>query len=118
MARLDDMRIFAKVAETGGFSVAADALKLPKQSVSRRIATLEAALRTRLLHRTTRTVAVTEAGAAYAIKCAEVVRLADDANANVMSSTATPSSTLRIAADPHFAETFLSEVLFDYAEKY
>lgn len=62
MSELDDIRSFIAVAETGGFGRAAQNLGLAKSVVSRRISRLEADLGTRLLSRTTRGVAATEAG--------------------------------------------------------
>ncbi|MGL5827311.1 MAG: LysR family transcriptional regulator, partial [Nocardioides sp.] len=62
---LSDISVFVKVVEMGGFSAAARARHEPKSSVSRRVARLEKALGTRLLHRTTRSIALTEAGTAY-----------------------------------------------------
>ncbi len=61
---LDDMRLFAKVAEAKSFTTAARLLGVPKQTLSRRIATLEAALGTRLMHRTTRRLLLSDVGAA------------------------------------------------------
>lgn len=55
---------FVAVAETASFSVAAKRLRLPKSSVSRGVARLEDALGTQLLHRTTRQVTLSAAGAA------------------------------------------------------
>ncbi|MCZ7684453.1 MAG: LysR family transcriptional regulator [Sandaracinaceae bacterium] len=72
--RLEDMRLFAEVARAGSFTAAARALAVPKQTLSRRIAELEHALGVTLLHRTTRRLHLTELGAAYAARCAEIVR--------------------------------------------
>ncbi len=57
--------IFIRVVEEGGFSAAARALRLPKSSVSRSVALLEEELGARLLQRSTRKVALTEAGTAF-----------------------------------------------------
>ncbi|HEX6102131.1 MAG TPA: LysR family transcriptional regulator [Alphaproteobacteria bacterium] len=62
MAELDEIRTFVEVVETGGFGRAAKRLGVSKSIVSRRIASLEADLGTRLLSRTTRGISPTEAG--------------------------------------------------------
>jgi len=56
---------FVRVMESGSFTAAAQELGLPKSSVSRRVSALEAALRVRLLQRSTRKLVLTEAGRAY-----------------------------------------------------
>jgi len=60
----NDLLVFARVAELGSFSRAADRLGLPKSTVSCRIATLEARIGERLLLRTTRRQTLTELGLA------------------------------------------------------
>ncbi|TLJ11047.1 LysR family transcriptional regulator, partial [Pseudomonas aeruginosa] len=54
MDRLDSMRVFLRVAETGSFTKAADLLDMPRATVSAAVQQLEAQLGSRLLHRTTR----------------------------------------------------------------
>src|SRR5688500_4499566 len=78
--RLEDMRLFAAVADARSITGAARRLAMPKQTVSRRVAQLEMDLGVSLMHRTTRTLRLTEAGAAYAQRCREIVRIADEAN--------------------------------------
>jgi DNA-binding transcriptional LysR family regulator len=65
MSTLDQMQIFTRVAELASFTQAAEALSLPKASVSNAVQLLEAKLGTRLLHRTTRKVQLTQDGQAF-----------------------------------------------------
>jgi len=65
MSDLNDIVQFIRVAETGSFTAAARSLSLPKTSVSRRVARLEAALGIRLFHRTTRQLRLTTHGESY-----------------------------------------------------
>ncbi len=118
--KLDDMRLFAALAESSSFTAAARALELPKQTVSRRIAELEDALGAALVLRTTRRVRLTPAGARYAARCAEVVRIADDANRALTDDDAqdAPRGLLRVTADPTFGEAFLPPVLHAFAARW
>lgn len=64
MDRIDQLRIFIRVAHSGGFTIAADQLGLPRPTVSLAIQQLEARLGARLLNRTTRRVSLTQDGEA------------------------------------------------------
>ena len=69
MAHLDDVAVFVSVVEQGSFAGAASRLRLPATTVSRRVRQLEDRLGTRLLNRTTRSLAMTSAGEAYFEAC-------------------------------------------------
>ena len=73
MIDLNDLRVFAYVASFASFSLAADALKIHKSSVSRSIARLESMLETPLIQRTTRKVELTGRGVALRERCLEIV---------------------------------------------
>ena len=106
--RIDDMRLFAELAEAGSLTGAAARLGMPKQTVSRRLVELETALGVQLAQRTTRRLRLTDVGRAYAVRCREVARLADEANhAAAAVAGDEPRGTLRITADPTFGEAFL-----------
>lgn len=112
---LESMRYFAMVASANGITAAAKRWHIPKQTISRRVAELERQLGVQLLHRTTRRVRLSDAGVAYAERCAEIVRLADDANAAIADSLETPNGVLRITAHPVFGDAFLEELVIAYA---
>lgn len=112
--KIDDMRLFAALAEAGSLTAAARALAVPKQTVSRRLAALEDALGVQLATRTTRRLRLTEIGEAYAARCAEIARLADDANLAVQDRAEAPRGTLRVTADPTFGESFLPGLIAEY----
>jgi DNA-binding transcriptional LysR family regulator len=116
--RLEDMRLFAKVAEARSFTAAARLLGMPKQTLSRRIAELEAALDVQLLHRTTRRLHLTDVGAAYAARCAEIVRMAEEANQVVTDTKQVPRGVLRVTADPVFGEAFVTGLVVEYARRW
>jgi len=73
MNLLDSMHIFARVAELSSFTRAADALGLPKASVSTAVQQLENQLGTRLLQRTTRKVQLTHDGQTYYERCKDML---------------------------------------------
>ncbi|MGA2293421.1 helix-turn-helix domain-containing protein, partial [Bradyrhizobium sp.] len=62
MDRLDAMRLFVRVVETGSFSAVAREANIGQPAVSKQIAALEEHLRAQLLHRTSRNLSLTEAG--------------------------------------------------------
>ncbi len=94
MVNLNDMVLFAKVAELNGISAAARALNIPKSRVSRRLATLEEALGTGLLERTTRKVQLTEAGDIFYEHCKRLVEEAESAVISVNQLMAAPRGML------------------------
>jgi DNA-binding transcriptional LysR family regulator len=116
--RLEEMRLFASVAETKSFTGAAQRLGIPKQTISRRLAGLERALGVDLMHRTTRRLTLTDAGAAYAERCTEIVRLAEEANRAVSDVNEVPRGALRVTADPVFGDAFVTGLVTDYATRW
>ena len=79
MINLNELAIFVEVVDSGNFTSAARRLGLPKSNVSRKIALLESRLETRLLHRNTRSMSLTEAGRRYYEHCSLVVNNAREA---------------------------------------
>lgn len=73
MDQLNAMRIYARVAELGSFTATADNLGLLKATVSNAVQQLENSLGTRLLHRTTRKVQMTQDGLAYYERCKDLL---------------------------------------------
>lgn len=76
--RLEAMRVFCRIVETGGFSKAADSLDLPKTTVSSQVQALENLLGIKLLHRTTRKVSPTTEGAAYYTRARAIIDDVDE----------------------------------------
>jgi DNA-binding transcriptional LysR family regulator len=93
-----DMLVFAEVVREGSFTKAAKRIGITKQSVSERVAKLEAALGLRLLERTTRSIRVTEAGALYVQRCSAIAALVQEANQEVRNRHTEPTGPLRISA--------------------
>jgi DNA-binding transcriptional LysR family regulator len=107
---LNDIIVFTKVVETKSFTGAADALGLPKSTVSRKLAQLEERLGVRLVQRTTRKLALTEIGELYYERCAKIVGDINAAEQLVTDLQSTPRGRLRITAPVDFSTRFLGEI--------
>ena len=118
MIDLNDMLIFAKVAETQGISPAARALHMPKSRVSRRMAALETALGARLLERTTRSVRLTEVGNIYYQHCQRIVEEADSARESVNQVFDTPRGHLRISTSVAIGQNLIASYLGEFVQLY
>jgi DNA-binding transcriptional LysR family regulator len=97
MANLDDVRIFAKVAQFQSISRAAHALGMPNSTVSRRVSVLESRLGVSLLRRTTRRVTLTVQGREYFSQCNDPLILLEDAERILTRGQATPEGMLRLS---------------------
>jgi DNA-binding transcriptional LysR family regulator len=118
MMDLNELVVFAKVAETRSFTAAATELGLPKSTVSRKIAQLEERLGARLLQRTTRKLALTDAGAAYFARCAKIVADILEADREVVDQQASPRGLVRLTASTDIASVFLGDILAQFVAKY
>jgi DNA-binding transcriptional LysR family regulator len=92
MDQIDAMRIYSRVAELGSFTATAESLGLLKSTVSNAVQQLENTLGTRLFHRTTRKVQMTQDGQAYYERCKDLI--ADFEELNTLFS-ATDKAQLR-----------------------
>ncbi|MGK8705918.1 LysR family transcriptional regulator [Metapseudomonas otitidis] len=115
---LFNMRAFVCVAETGSFTAAAQRLDLTTSYVSRAVATLETHLRTRLLHRTTRRIALTEAGQRYLMRCEQILGYIEEAEAEASEAHARPAGNLKVHAMTGIGQHYLIEAIARYAETY
>jgi DNA-binding transcriptional LysR family regulator len=114
MDRLEAMRVFAAVAEGGGFAAASRALGMSPPAVTRAVAALEERVGTRLLTRTTRVVRLTEAGTRYLADCKRILSEVDEAEASAAGSHAEPRGTLNLTASVMFGRLYVAPVLFDF----
>jgi DNA-binding transcriptional LysR family regulator len=112
------MLVFAAVAERGSFTAAAESLGLAKSVVSAKVARLEQRLGVRLLHRTSRRVALTPAGTEVYPACARVARAARDAQEVAAGESAAPHGRLRVNAPVTFGQRWLGAPIAAFAELY
>ncbi|HDM8425572.1 TPA: LysR family transcriptional regulator [Yersinia enterocolitica] len=116
--QLQDMALFARVAEYGSFTRAAAMVGLPKSSVSQRISQLEQSLGIRLLTRTTRQLNLTFAGERYLVHCQEMLQAAERADLALQRLKDNPSGRLRISTPAGLGATLLARLATDFQRQY
>src|ERR1700712_1761749 len=114
MAHLEDVAAFVSVVEQGSFANAARRLQLPPTTISRRVRQLEEALGARLLHRTTRSLALTEAGQRYFDACSAGLGQIAEADRSARDTQTEPSGTVRVSAPVNFGVEFFSGLVADF----
>jgi len=118
MDRFDAMQAFTRVVEAGSFTKAADTLHMSKTSVTQLVQQLEARLRVKLLHRTTRKVNVTADGAAYYERAVRLLADLDDAETSLSSAAALPRGRLRVDVPSPLARMILVPALPAFHARY
>ncbi|MCP1726577.1 DNA-binding transcriptional LysR family regulator [Natronospira proteinivora] len=113
-----DGAVFCQVVERGSFTAAADALDLSKGAVSKYIGRLESRLGVRLLHRTTRRLALTEAGDAYYKRASRALAELLEAEQEVTEHADRPRGHLRISAPTFYGAEILSRHLEEFRRRY
>ena len=114
----NDLAVFARVVDEGSFSRAAERLSLPKSTVSRRVAALEAELGERLLLRTTRKLTVTDFGHAVLEHARHVVEDVTAAASLAHNRQLEPSGRLRVTMPGDMGNLLLAPLLAEFALKY
>lgn len=97
MDKLNAMRVFIRVTETGNFSKTADEMNTTPSYISKQISALEKSLGTRLLQRTTRVLTLTEAGHSFLKHCRQIDTQLSIAESEIAELRGTPSGLLRIS---------------------
>ncbi len=112
----DAVAVFVKVVEARSFSGAARLLKMPKTTVSAKVAALEQKLGTTLLHRTTRSLSLTEAGERYYQHCARAVQELELGEAALAAKRKQPGGLLRVTAPVDLGHTLLPKITRAYLD--
>ena len=114
MDRLDAMSILVASVEAGSFSAAGRKLRVPLPTISRKIADLEAHLKTRLLIRSTRKLALTDAGLAYVAACRRILEDIEEAETQASGEYSIPRGELTITAPIVFGRLHILPVVSDF----
>jgi DNA-binding transcriptional LysR family regulator len=118
MDQLAAMRAFIRVVEAGTFTRAAQLLETPKPTVSKQIQLLETHLRTRLLNRTTRRVAVTADGAAYYERAVRILADMEELDGSMTLLRTTPKGRLRVDVSASIAMLCVIPSLPEFHARY
>lgn len=118
MDRIDAMRLFIRVAETGNFSKVARSTGVTQPTVSKIVAGLEAKLGAQLLRRTSRGLTLTDAGQRFYESALDIVERVDELESGVSTGDASPSGIVRIAISPAFGRMEIVPHLGAFLERY
>ena len=118
MDKLDAMRIFVRVVESGSFSQAARDLDISQPKVSKQIAALEARLGTQLLARNSRTLSVTPTGQDYYDATLRILEELDEVEERIVDGQSTPAGLVRVTLAPALGRMFVIPRLRDFRERF
>ena len=118
MNQLEAMAILVAVVDAGSLSAASRQLGLPLATVSRKIGALETHLHTRLLHRTTRQLSLTEAGASYVAACRKILEEVGEAERAAMGEYVQPRGELTVTAPVVFGRLHVVPVVAEFLAQY
>ncbi|WP_454842220.1 LysR family transcriptional regulator [Pseudomonas hormoni] len=110
------MRCFVAVAQTGSFTAAAQILDATTTNVSKAVTSLEARLKTRLINRTTRRLALTEAGVRYLQRCEKILDEMREADEEAGTAHTTPVGRLKIHAMSAIGNHYVIDAIAKYRE--
>jgi DNA-binding transcriptional LysR family regulator len=118
MDRIDAMQAFVAVADLEGFAPAARKLGLSPSGVTRLVSALEERLGARLLQRTTRSVALTDAGARYLERARRILADVEEAESAAEGERLSPRGILVVSAPVGFGRLHVSPVVSEYLKRY
>ena len=118
MDNLTDIAVFVRVVERGSFTLAADDLALSRAVVSKYVSRLEERLGARLMHRTTRRLSLTEAGAALFEASRGAIERIEEAEAAVAQFQSAPKGRLRISAPMSFGILHLGSAVAEFSRAF
>ena len=110
--------VLVRVVQTGSFRNAARALGMPKSTVSRKVAELEERLGAQLLLRTTRSLALTDAGAAFVEEAEAAIARLEAAEAAVAEQQRAPRGRLRVTTTIPLGQAFLAPLVAEFLDAY
>ena len=118
MDRIDAMKVFIATLDEGSLAGASRSLRRSPAAISRAIAFLEAHVGVELLHRTTRTIRLSEAGERYAVACRRILTELEEADILAVGEKSAPRGVLTISAPPISGEEILRPIVDDFLDRY
>ncbi|WP_144107940.1 LysR family transcriptional regulator [Paraburkholderia sp. BCC1886] len=118
MDTLQNMRVFVRVVEAGTFTAAAQSLNSTTGAMSRAVSELEAHLRTRLLNRSTRRLALTTAGERYLTRCQQILSDVDTAEEEASCAHERPNGALRMHSFASIGQHYVLPAISQYRALY
>ncbi|MDR6668958.1 LysR substrate-binding domain-containing protein [Rhizobium sp. 1399] len=118
MESLASLESFVRSAELGSFSGAARRLGLTPAAVSRNVAALEANLKLRLFHRSTRSLTLTEAGERFLLSVRDPLEGLQGAIAEISNEQAEPAGILKVSLSPAFGIDYVLPMLPEFMKRY
>lgn len=118
MDRIDLLRIFLRVAETGSFSAAAEQLAVPRATVSWAVQRLESLLKAKLLHRTTRRVSLSQEGEALFDQARALVADMEDLELRFQPADEAIAGRLRVELPSRIARRLVAPALPDFLQRF
>jgi DNA-binding transcriptional LysR family regulator len=115
---LSDLMTFVTVMDEASFTKAAHKLDVAHSVVSKRISRLEAALKVHLIHRSTRRLALTEAGQALYERCAQIKKDLEEVTLSVSADNQQPHGTLRVNAPMSFGQLHVVPAVCEFMKLY
>lgn len=118
MDQMQGLFAFVRAVETGSFSGGARVMGTTPSAVSRSVAKLEQRLETRLFHRSTRSLSLTDEGQAYFDRVAPLLRDLEDAGDVLRSDGATARGTLRVSMPSVLGTALMDAIVTDFLARY
>jgi DNA-binding transcriptional LysR family regulator len=118
MDRLEAMSVIVAVAEAGSISAASRRLKSPVATISRKVAELEARLKAQLFQRTSRRMALTDAGRSYIDACKRIIEQVEDAEREVSGEYRMPKGEMAVTAPWGLGHTHLLPQVVEFLDAY
>ena len=118
MSKIDDMFLFVQVVKAGGLASAGRQIGLSPASMTVRINTIEQNYNTRLLHRTTRKISLTDAGQRFYEACLRVLAEVESAEMLLQNDKEYLTGQLRITAPSDFGRQYVAPALAEFAQRH